>query len=297
METDHTQGWNKRSVRYEDIHNVSPDDLAVLARSLALKQGDTFVDLMCGYGAVAKAALQHYKSAGISVSPILVDSSKEQLARALSETSLESCLKLNEDVRFLSLSDNSVDGIAIKMGLHEVPRRDQYDVVASAYRILRPGGVLAIWDLMFKDPTEQLAFQSIIHEKNRLAGFYDMALNRYLPREEDVRDYLWAAGFERAELVKEISYSFSSEKRLYSEFGGDKSKLEEWNDFIRAVIPENIKGKIGYKDSGRTIEAQFRKGILRAVKPISSANISNPNIRFEKITGADLGDGPDGGND
>ena len=266
MVTNHNEGWNKRNVRYEEIHGFSPENLELLASSLHLSDGQTYLDLMSGYGAVTKAVLDHCQSRGISVKPILVDSSKEQLARSIAEVPAD-FPRLCEDVRSLSLLNCSVDRISIKMGLHEVPRKDQYRVIEQAYRVLKPAGEVAIWELMFKDHTEQLTFQAIIHEKNRLAGFYDMALNRYLPREEEVRDYLGSAGFEKIELVKEIPYRFSSEKRLHAEFGGDESKLAEWNDFIRAVVSPHARSTIDFIDNGRTIEATFRKAILRAVKP------------------------------
>lgn len=264
---DHTQGWNKRNVRYEEIHNVSPDDLAVIARSLDLKEGHVFVDLMSGYGAVTKAVLDHCKSENININALLIDFAKEQIDRSKVELPDFSVIRLYEDVRSLSLADESVDRIAIKMGVHEVPRKDQYKVIAQAYRALKPGGILVIWDLMFKGHIEQLVFQTIVHEKNRLAGFYDMALNRYLPREEELRNYLENAGFYNIELVQEIPYPFSSEKRLHTELGGNESKLEEWDEFIRAVVPEQVKESINFTDKGRDIQATFRKGILRAVKP------------------------------
>src|SRR3989344_1751430 len=267
MMTNYQEGWNKRNVRYEDIHNVTSENLATLARSLNLKEGDVFLDLMCGYGAVTKAVFEHYALHGIRIKPILIDLFKEQLDRSVVELGDEEIIRISEDSRLLSLQDNSVDCIAIKMGLHEVPRKDQVKVLKEAYRVLKQGGTIIIWDLMFKNHLEQLTFQAIVHEKNRLAGFYDMALNRYLPREEEIRDHLLKAGFENIELVKEISYPFSSEKRLHTEFGGDENKLDEWNEFIRAVVPEHVKDTINFVDNGHTIEATFRKGILRAVKP------------------------------
>lgn len=260
------EGWNRRNVRYEEIHKVSSENLALVAESLNLAEGHVYLDLMCGYGAVAKAVLKYCASKGISIEPILADFTKEQLNRSFVELPIE-IPRMLEDARSLSLADNSVDRISLKMGLHEVPRKDQYKVLKEAFRVLKPNGIIVIWDLMFKSKVEQLAFQAIIHEKNRLAGYNDMALNRYLPREEEIREFLTKANFDNIELIKEVPYSFSSIGRLHTEFNGDEAKLAEWNEFIRAVTPAEILDSIQFKDNGNTIEAVFRKGILRAVKP------------------------------
>lgn len=267
MTTKKHPGWDKRNVRYEEVHNVSDEYLAVLAGALRLVEGNVFTDIMCGYGAVTKAVLDYHTSRGIRTKPILVDFSREQLDRSRIELPDSSIPRLCEDARSLSLTEKSVDGVVIKMGVHEVPRKDQYKIIENAYNALKPGGAIALWDLMFETKLEQLVFQTIIREKDRLAGFDGLALNRYLPREDELRDYLHKAGFEAIELLQEIPYHFSSEKRLHAEFGGDEYKLAEWNEFIRAVVPDDVKEAIQYKDTGKTIEAVFRKGILRAIKP------------------------------
>lgn len=278
MITDYSEGWNKRNVRYEEIHNVPLEDLALMVQSLDFQDGDIFADLMCGYGAVTKAALDYCALEGIKIKPILVDMYKEQIQRSCAELPDTQIIRLCEDSRSLSLPDNSADRIAIKMGLHEVPRKDQYRVIAQVYRALKPGGKFVIWEIMPKTHIEQLLFQTIVREKDRLSGFPGLAVNRYLPREEELRVCLQNAGFSDIELIKEMRYTLSSEKRLYAELGGDEGKLEEWNEFIRAIVPDNVKDEINFSDKGYTIEATFRKGILKAVKPYSSSKDERGNM-------------------
>jgi len=61
-------------------------------------------------------------------------------------------------------------------------------------------------------------------------------LDRYFFRLDEIQSYLKTAGFRDIEHVHKINYQSSTEKRLSTEFGGDQSKLEAWNQYIRDEI-------------------------------------------------------------
>ena len=74
------------------------------------------------------------------------------------------------------------------------------------------------------------------------------------------------AGFRE---IKEIYcgiFNYVTENFLESDFSGDKSKLEIWNDYIRKVLPKELKKTINYKDNGESISMDFIKKIIKAIK-------------------------------
>jgi len=242
---------------YENIHNVSPIDLYQLVQSLEIKDGNIVADLMCGYGAVTREILKYHK-----VNPILLDKSQEQLER--------SCDGLGErilsDMRTCPLEEESVDRAVIKMGIHEVPKTDQQTIVNQVYRILKQDGIFSLWDVMPTTEEHQILFQDIIRKKDELAGFESFMIDRYFFRLGEIQDYLKTAGFRDIEHVHKIKYRLSTGKRLDAEFKVDKTKLEEWNQYIRQRVPEHLKPILNYVDKRNTIEMTFEKGIVRARK-------------------------------
>ncbi len=174
--------------------------------------------------------------------------------------------KILADARKIPLENDSVNKVVVKMGIHEVPRKDQQLIVDEIFRILRKGGIVSIWDVMPLKKDEQILFQRVIRKKDELAGFDTLVKNRYFYREDEIKANLKKAGFSKIKLFSPISYRLSTEKRLDEEFGGDKKKLEKWNDFIRKLIPKNAKKRLHYIDKGNTIKLTFRKAIVKAIK-------------------------------
>lgn len=262
--------WNKRKVEYENLHDVKEEDMKDLVSHLSLKDGDTFADLFGGYGSVSKKALEYYGNQGKNVNAIICDFSEEQLRRVSKELENYNVKMVQGDTRSIDLGKNSLDGIVMKMGLHEIPQKDQQSVVNKAYDALKPGGKIAIWDLMFKDREEQDAVQSIVRKKDYLAGFQSMVKDRYFFREDEVRDYLKNAGFKNQELKKEINYNFDTQKIFYSELNRDREKLASLNNHIRETekqCRDGLKERFGMQDNVDNLSINFRKGILVANKP------------------------------
>jgi YD repeat-containing protein len=262
-----TEGWKKRNVRYEQIHNVDEKDMVKLVESLEIANGGKIADLMCGYGAVSREIAKYCAGKGLDVSLVLVEMFKEQLDRSYEELKgISNITRILSDARNECLEPASLDGAIIKMGVHEVPQKDQQQIVNNVYKALKEGRIFSMWDVMPESLEEQLLFQDIIRKKDELAGFDSLVKNRYFFRQDEAMAYFVAAGFKDVEHVQKISYRFSSENRLEAEFGGIESKLMAFNDYIRTRVPESMKEKLQYNDSGRTIEMTFTKGIVRGRK-------------------------------
>jgi len=255
-------GWKKRCVSYESIHSIDPQDISILVESLEIRDSDIIADLMCGYGAVASEVLKQAREKGIGINLILLDAYLEQIKRVPSHVN---CRRLIEDIRQSSIEPGSVDKAVIKMGLHELPAEDQQSVVDRIYRILKQGGILSVWDVMHMTLEDQTLFRLIISKKDKLAGFESFVEKRYFFRQSEIEEYLKNAGFN-VEFVHEIRYRLHTSKRLDTEFGGDKGKLEEWNQYVREVVPDSMKERLEFRDRGENISMTLRKGIIRGKK-------------------------------
>jgi ubiquinone/menaquinone biosynthesis C-methylase UbiE len=255
-------GYSLRNVRYEKVHQVKSEDFDALVSSLNLEDDHIVGDFCSGYGAVTREILAR----GNKVKSILIDRSHDQIARSYKELPDEEVSRLIADVRDIPLKDSYFDRIAMKMGLHEMPLFEQQKILSEVHRVLKPKGVFSLWNVIASDILEQSLFQAIIHEKDRLAEFESMAINRYLQREDQLREMLQITGFDDLKLVHEIFYNLRTIDRLDAEFEGDPIKLKKWNYFIKHHIPKNLRNQFSYHEENDNIEVTFKQGIIKAVK-------------------------------
>jgi ubiquinone/menaquinone biosynthesis C-methylase UbiE len=262
-------GYYERMVRYEEIHAIRQEDFDSLVEALQIEDGHLVADIMCGYGAVAREVLTYANQNDISVRTVLVDKNPIQLRRSHEELGRRPFVveRYLADARSLPFPANYLDRAAIKMGLQELQPKDKLEVVREVCCALKPGGIFGLWSVLCKDGNDQKVFQEVIRKKDQLAGFDSLAENRYLEREDEIERLLINSGFEDIELVRDIDYRLSTKGRLRPEFKGDVSKLQEWNEYIRAIVPDSMKERLQYDDKGDTIYMTFRQGIMRAVKP------------------------------
>jgi SAM-dependent methyltransferase len=130
-----------------------------------------FLDIGTGTGRLLELVAPRAESA------IGVDASREMLALArgrLSERGLAGrCAVRQADMYRLPLPDDAFDAVALQMVLHYA--EDPAAAVAEAARVLRPGGVLVVVDLIAHDRAELLEKQ-----RHRWPGFDDAALAGWL---------------------------------------------------------------------------------------------------------------------
>ena len=201
----------------------------------------------------------------VSVSEFIRDSVRKNLA-SLKAIQIRNVSKSVARKEIINYSDSGLD-------LGNISNYDKFlleiqKIYSEVYRVLKPAGIFALWNVLATDETEQSLFAAIIREKDRLAGFDSLARDRYLQREDQVRSLLKNAGFDNVERVWDINYNLSTYKRLDAEFGGDRSCLESWNNFIRNHFPEHLRQRFSYVDVNGDIMMQFKQGIIRCVKPL-----------------------------
>ena len=266
--------YDERTVRYEYIHNISPSQFDALVEAVVAERPQRLLDIGCGYGAVTTEILKRHGSRPMDIT--LTESSEMQLARAMKELSGTEVLHKStlhfriDDIVRTKLEKAHYDAAVMKMVLHEVPLLDQPLALYNILEILKPGGCLVLWEMALDDVT-QITVQNIVKRKDELAGFTSMVAQRYFPKDEETIANLLRAGFTQVERVAEIASPVFTERRLHQEFGGDREKLNQWENYIRSVVglgDASVGEALNYHDVDGHISFTPPKAIYKAFKPL-----------------------------
>ena len=165
-----------------------------------LRDGDQVVDLGSGSGMDVFFAAGHVGDAG---SVVGVDFTAEQLAKARSLTAARGFDRvqfLEGRIEQLPAGDESADCVISNGVINLSP--DKQQVFAEAARVLRPGGRLAIADIV----SEQQLKDSIVCDADLWASCIGGAA-----QQDAYRDAIEAAGL-RIEAIRENPYEFITER-------------------------------------------------------------------------------------
>ncbi|MBS3089262.1 class I SAM-dependent methyltransferase [Candidatus Pacearchaeota archaeon] len=264
------QGWNQRNVDFSKAHGNEDEAFDKLIESMNLKNGMTMGDIMSGYGAVSRKVLDYCSKNNLYVRVILTDAYEEQINKSTSylapyELQGYAVQKRVEDARCLSL-ENILDKAVIKMGLHEVPKNDQPRIIQNAYNALKEHGEIYIWESFGQTPELSRCFRELVKKKDELAGFDSFVENRHFSHETDIFKQLKEAGFRDIEIVYDGIFNYTTKNLLESDFLGDESKLQAWNEYLRSTLSDEEKKAVKFNDTGDSISMSFVKKIIRGVK-------------------------------
>jgi arsenite methyltransferase len=140
------------------IHTTRVGKFEVWAQildDLALRGDETLLDLGCGRGAVLLAAaklLPNGRAIGVDIwrADQTGNSPQNTLTNAAMEGVADRVEARTADITDLPYDDDSVDVIVSSLAVHNIPdEADRLKAVSEAARVLRPGGRLALADLMF----------------------------------------------------------------------------------------------------------------------------------------------------
>lgn len=282
--------FDNRIVRYEHIHCIQREHFDALIDAAAIEDGDRILDCGCGYGAVTRellrATAERRKREEWHNVVDLVDESKRQIGRAVDELK-EWIGTPTVTLRFLEGTfptafqwENRYDVAGVKMVLHEMPpdgvprsgsdsRVTQGQFLKGLVRCLKPGGVLALWELSLSNTTRDF-FSSVLRKKDLMAGFTTLLERRNFLSNEAIAALFATSGLVAVHQVNSFDYRFSTKRRLLPELHGNTEALEEWHAHIReeakALKPDVLK-ELDYRDDGDDIAFSVKVGIFRANKP------------------------------
>lgn len=281
--------YEQRVVSYEKIHSIDERDFEALVDLVNPENGQSILDACCGYGAVSKRLEGAIAKKGLDTHLVLLDSSELQISRAkenLKEQNLDFVLS---DARTTPFEDNHFDTIVNKMGLHEVDREGQKQMLEEFYRIVKPGGKIVIWELALDEHT-QLPFSEIIKKKDELSGFDSLIRNRYFPRKEETLVLLQEVGFENAAVEHDVNPNLSIRNRKEEFVSADRlrllqekgfiddsdeeelekmaeEKIQQLRQFIKANLSEEQKQLMEYREMDGDTILSASKAIFKATKP------------------------------
>ncbi len=256
--------WDRRIVDFSKIHGSSSEAYQRLLDSVDLCEGQKIADIMCGYGEISINLLgeSRRKKAGIDL--YLLDSSKIQLGsfvensgRYLNSSRITPILG---DARTYRFDSSIFDIVIIKMGLHEVPFEDQRKVLTNMVDSLKGGGRLYVWESFGSTPKLNEHFNRIAHKKDELAGFHQMAGNRYFPNESEIVNLMGQTGLSQVHSI--YSGDLPINPLYLVDLKRDPEKIKEFNSYVRNILPEDAKKALNFKDSEDEVQMTFTKKIF-----------------------------------
>ena len=206
-----------------------------------LKPGEVVLDLGSGGGV---DVLLSAKRVGPTGKAYGLDMTDEMLALANEnkrKAGAENVEFLRGEIEHIPLPDNSVDVIISNCVINLSADKDQ--VLREAFRVLKPGGRLAVSDVVTRGEVDAQIRQNVLLWVGCVAGALE---------ENEYRDKLTSAGFEQVEIEPTRIYTVEDARASFGSAGVD----------IDAFASE--------------LEGKFISGFVRAVKPVA-AGVKSPS--------------------
>ena len=167
----------------------------------AIRPGETVVDLGSGSGMDSFLAARQVGAAGRVIGIDMTDAQLEKATRLADEHGIENVEFRNAHIEQLPLEDARADVVISNGVINLSPAKDR--VFAEAARVLRPGGRLALADIVTRT---QLPV-GVTCDASLWAACIGGAMQR-----DDYREAVERAGFELRDLRENDKYRFVSER-------------------------------------------------------------------------------------
>ncbi|MGB8010678.1 MAG: arsenite methyltransferase [Terriglobales bacterium] len=198
-----------------------------------LNPGETVLDLGSGGGIDVLLSAQHVGSTGKAYG---LDMTDEMLALANAnklKAGAENVEFLKGEIESIPLPDNSVDVIISNCVINLSADKDR--VLREAFRVLKPGGRLAVSDVVTRGEIAPQVRQSVLAWVGCIAGAME---------ENEYRHKLSAAGFAQIEIEPTRIYRIEDAREFLFTTGIDVDAIAPQVDekfmsaFVRAVKPK-----------------------------------------------------------
>lgn len=190
-----------------EAFGYSPEELAALpadanlglscgnpTATANLKPGEVVVDLGCGGGIDVLLAARKVgptgKAIGIDMTPEMLERARRNAAQPVDGQILKNVEFQLGTIDQLPLPDNSVDCLISNCVINLAP--DKQAVFREMYRVLKPGGRVAVSDIALKRPLPPVLAESVAAYIGCVAGAISLA---------DYEAGLKAAGFSAVQIV------------------------------------------------------------------------------------------------
>lgn len=201
------------SAAYVDLL-YSSDDLAGLPTSVteaslgcgnptaiaALRPGQAVLDLGSGGGIDCFLAARQVGPSGRVIGLDMTPAMLELAERNRQALGADNVRFVRGEIEAIPLPDEDVDVIISNCVINLSPDKDA--VFREAFRVLRPGGYLAVSDVVARQPLSEAMVRDLAAWSACVAGALDVAT---------YRDRLYAAGFERVEFADVTPTDFGIE--------------------------------------------------------------------------------------
>lgn len=262
--------YHKRHVRFENLLHLNAAMFDQLVHVADVQSGMRLLDVGAGYGAVTREVLLRHPNEVLEchlleISRTQLDQAREELEGMATGATLHF---YNRSILAHGLPLGTYHRIIAKLVWHEIPQRDQYVLAQVLHRLLAPLGKLVLWQIALSTDLAPF-YRKIIRKKDELAGFQELASNRYFPCESELASHIRQAGFGDLDRRVTLPYHFDSNTRLEADFGGDEFLLAQWNDFIRqeaSQLTEAQLQQLRYSDTGDSIHMLWCWGLYVAPK-------------------------------
>src|SRR5881394_681401 len=201
-----------------------------------LQPGETVLDLGSGGGI---DVLLSAKRVGPTGKAYGLDMTDEMLALANEnkrKAGAENVEFLRGEIEHIPLPDNSVDVIISNCVINLSADKDQ--VLREAFRVLKPGGRMAVSDVVTRGEVDAQIRQNVLLWVGCVAGALE---------ENEYRDKLASAGFEQVEIAPTRIYRVEDAREFLTEKGLDVDSLAPQVDgkfmsaFVRATKAKSAK--------------------------------------------------------
>jgi len=197
-----TEGW--RLILGEDLHwgvfrspgedlETATVHLTDLMADFETPQSVRALDVGCGVGGPARhlAETRGWHVTGISISPVGIEAATEQ-ARS---SGLSHLLDFRvADAMALDLPDSSFDVVWVMESSHLMP--DKARLVSECQRVVKPGGTVALCDLMLEEPLSWRRVATLQEDLAQLEKSFGVAR---LDTLDEYRSLFTAAGLREVE--------------------------------------------------------------------------------------------------
>jgi arsenite methyltransferase len=167
----------------------------------ALRPGETVVDLGSGSGMDSFLAARHVGATGRVIGIDITDAQLEKATRLARTHGVRNAEFRNAHIEQLPLEDASADVVISNGVINLSPAKER--VFAEAARVLRPGGRLAIADIV----TNTQLPTTVTCDASLWAACIGGAMQR-----DDYREAIECAGFEIEDIKENDQYRFVSER-------------------------------------------------------------------------------------